>query len=176
MTEVLWGATGMAVVLLITFLVLVRRVAAPARVAEGDLGAWLDGFSITRYLPMERLLSEADYEFLAAQPGYDPSIARKLRAARRRVFRIYLRQMSADFSRLHQVARLLVLYAPEDRPELARSLVHQKWVFYYAMANVQWRLLLHAAGLSTVDVSGLIRALDNLNLQVKQPTFATSLG
>jgi hypothetical protein len=41
---------------------------------------------------------------------------------------------------------------------------------------VQWRLLLHAAGLSTVDVSGLIRALDNLNLQVKQPTFATSLG
>lgn len=176
MTEVLWGATFLAVALLITFLALVRRVAAPSRTAEGDLGTWLDGFSITRYRPMERLLSEADYEFLAAQPGYDPSIARELRAARRRVFRIYLRQMSTDFSRLHQVARLLVLYAPEDRPELARSLVRQKWLFYHAMANVQWRLFLHSAGLSTVDVSGLIRALDSLNLQVRQPAFEASLG
>jgi hypothetical protein len=76
MTEVLWGATFVAVALLITFLALVRRVAAPSRTAEGDLGTWLDSFSVARYRPMERLLSEADYEFLAAQPGYDPSIAR----------------------------------------------------------------------------------------------------
>ena len=47
--------------------------------------SWLNGFSLARYRVMERLLSEADYTFLAAQPGYHPSLAKKLRRERRKL-------------------------------------------------------------------------------------------
>src|SRR5688500_15536009 len=100
MTTLAWGAASLAVVLIIAFAALLRRVLAPPKPVEGDAGAWLDSFSISRYRPMERLLSEDDYEFLAAQPGYEPSIARNLRKQRRRVFRTYLQQVSRDFARL----------------------------------------------------------------------------
>ena len=47
---------------------------------------WLEDFSISRYRPMLRLLSEDDYEFLASQAGYKGKIASQLRAERRKVF------------------------------------------------------------------------------------------
>lgn len=174
MTTIVWSVSIGGILLLLGFSALLRRLTSAARASEEDMGVWLDSFSITRYRPMERLLSEADYEFLAAQPGYDPSIARQLRAERRKVFRVYLNQLSKDFSRLHQVARLLVLYSPEDRPDLARTLMRQKLVFHVAVLNVRWHLLLNAAGMSNVDVKGLLGAVDQLNLQVRQPVFHSS--
>ena len=32
---------------------------------------WINDLSVARYRPMERLLSEEDYRFLASQPGFD---------------------------------------------------------------------------------------------------------
>ena len=37
-----------------------------------------------KYQPMERLLREDDFRFLASQPGYTPQLGRRLRAERRR--------------------------------------------------------------------------------------------
>src|SRR5688572_20360045 len=117
MTLVVLSALSIGVLLLLAFAAMIRHILGVPPIAEEDHGTWLDTFSVTRYRPMERLLSKEDFEFLASQPGYDPGMSRKLRAERRRIFRSYLRQLRIDFIRLHQVARLLVLYSPEDRPD-----------------------------------------------------------
>jgi len=36
------------------------------------------------------------------------------------------------------------------------------------MLAVQWRLLLHACGLGTVDVRGLVRAMESMRLELRQ--------
>jgi hypothetical protein len=36
------------------------------------------------------------------------------------------------------------------------------------MLAVQWRLVLHAWGLGTVDVSGLVRAMEHMRMELRQ--------
>lgn len=45
------------------------------------------------YAVLSRLLSGEDIEFLRTLPGYKPAIECKLRKARRRIFRLYLKEM-----------------------------------------------------------------------------------
>jgi len=33
---------------------------------------WFESFSLDSFAPMERLLDQSDFEFLAQQPGYRP--------------------------------------------------------------------------------------------------------
>jgi hypothetical protein len=123
---------------------------------------WLADFSTTRYRALERLLGEADFEYLRRQPGYRPEMERRLRAERRRVFRRYLRSLTADFARLHNTAKLLLLHSAQDRPELAREILKQRATFVLALAMVHGRLTLHALGLTgiRVPVDELVGALE----------------
>src|SRR5580692_10972349 len=59
---------------------------------------WINDLSIARYRPMERLLTEEDYRFLASQPGIDKKALRRLRGERRKIFRGYLACLSHDFA------------------------------------------------------------------------------
>ena len=124
--------------------------------------SWLDSFDVSRYRPMQRLLSEDDYSFLAANGGSTQVIAR-LRAERRRVFRAYLRNMVRDFNRLHRAARMISLEAETDQTEFAMLLVRMRMTFTWTVAVVQLRLMLHALGIGTVDARRLIRALDQMS-------------
>jgi uncharacterized protein (DUF1810 family) len=146
-------------------LLLVRRLTAPATVSKCD-PEWVANFSITTYRPMLRLLDEEDFRFLAAQPGVSAATIRELRRERRRVFRAYLRNMVRDFHRLHLAARMSLLYATEDRSDLAHALFRQRITFTGAVLQVEFRLLLHAAGLAPVDVTRLLGALDSMRLNV----------
>ena len=47
-----------------------------------------------------RLVSEEDFDFLARLPGYRPGIGRRLRRARAKTFRLYLREIAAEFRQL----------------------------------------------------------------------------
>ena len=114
-----------------------------------------------------RLLSEDDYEFLASQAGYQGKIASQLRSERRKVFRAYLRNLVRDFRRLQQVAKMMALYSPHDRPELAAALLKQRVTFSFAVLAVRTRLVLHTFGLGAVDVHNLIGSLDHLRLKVE---------
>jgi len=155
--------------------VMLRRLVAPATVTACD-PAWLDEFNIQKYRPMLRLLSSDDYEFLSKQAGYDHKISRKLRTERRRIFRSYLQNLVRDFHRLHLAAKVVLVYSPEDRPELAAKLLKQRFLFSIAVCSVEFRLLLHSAGLATVDVRGLLGALDGFHSEISGliPTTATS--
>lgn len=128
---------------------------------------WLKNFSIATYRPMERLLSEDDVEFLKSQPGYLPGMEKTLRSGRRRIFRAYLRSLATDFNRLHLALRLALLESATDRPDLATVLVKQKVTFFLALAAVHLRLAMHALGLGTVDVRGLVSTVDRMRTELR---------
>lgn len=159
-------AGGLALAVVLVFLALFRRLVTRGGATEPDL-AWSSEFSVAKYRPMERLFLEEDYDFLAAQPGFHPRISRKLQAERRRVFRHYLRCLRRDFDRLSTTAKLLLLQAQEDQPELAHGLLKQRFTFSCAMYMVQCRLALQPLGLGTVDVRGLVDAVEGMRDQLR---------
>ena len=149
----------------VAILLLVRKLAGPATVSQCDPD-WISNFSVARYRPMLRLLDEADYAFLASQPGYSKKYINRLRGERRAIFRAYLRNLVRDFHRLHMAARMVLVYAPQDRPDLAMTLMRQRFLFMTAVVAIEFRLVLHAAGIGTVDVRNLLAALDSMRLNV----------
>ena len=137
---------------------------------ELDEGS-LDGFSIEAYRPMERLFDETDFEFLASQPGYDPSIARKLRAERRRIFRGYLRCLISDFNRLVHLAQLAMVHSSEDRPDLARAIFRLRLNFFWNVANAEVRLALAPLPLGSINAPRLIGCLTSLRENLEESKF-----
>lgn len=143
----------------LAFLLLFRHLLRPVSPPRLE---WLSEFSVARYRPMMRLLDREDYEFLAGEPGFHPRIARALRARRRKIFRDYLRSLRRDFNRLHCLAKLYLLHAAEDRPDLATDLLKLRWVSWYAIACARARLALEPLGVRPADVRGLLSVLDSL--------------
>ncbi len=130
--------------------------------------AWVRDFTVARYHPMERLLDEEDFRFLAGQAGYEPRIGRRLRRQRRRVLRAYLRALVRDFGRLHAAARRLLADSTVDRPDLGAVLVKQYATFHLRVFEVRFRLVMNAAGIGSVDVRGLLGSLECLNGECRQ--------
>src|SRR5258708_17833329 len=96
--------------------------------------------SLEKYRPMERLLQEDDFRFLAAQPGFSPQLGRRFRTERRRIFRGYLRNLRRDFSRLSSAFRILIVHSVEDRGDLSKSLMRMQVMFALGMLTVEGRL------------------------------------
>ena len=165
MSLVICSAAFLALLVALAFVVLFRRLATTAKSASIDSEWWRD-FSIDRYRPMERLLFQGDWEFLAAQPGFCPSIARRLKSQRRHLLRQYLRRLGGDFDKLHRAAKLLLLHSPEDRPDLAMALLKQRWIFLCNVAGLHCRLVLQPVGLAEVNLGCLLEALGSMRDQV----------
>jgi hypothetical protein len=152
---------------------LLRRLIAGPKTLPVSVD-WINDLSAIRYRPMERLLSAEDERFLASQPGCNRKMVRRLRSERRRLFRGYLACLSTDFSRVGAALRLIMTHAAQDRPDLAGILYKQQMLFAVGMLNVHWRLALHFFGLGTVDVSGLVRAMEFMRLELRQMIPAES--
>jgi hypothetical protein len=117
---------------------------------------------VTRYRPMLRLLSDEDMVFVSA----NPAVARRLRAERRQIFRGYLSCLTRDYAQLLNGVRLAMVRSGVDRPDLARALAKNRILFALALCRIEYRLLLHQAGVGKVDVSGLVDAIEALRAQV----------
>ncbi|HYP13883.1 MAG TPA: hypothetical protein VEQ63_08155 [Bryobacteraceae bacterium] len=150
---------GTLAILALVVLAAIRRVAGPAPVSEIE-PEWVQGFSITKYRPMLRLLDDADFRFVSNQCGGDSALLKKLRSERREIFRSYLRSLIRDFNKLHMAARMVLAYAPEDRSDLASVLLKQRVAFTIAVLGVEARLALHTLGIGSVDVRALIGSLE----------------
>ncbi len=158
----------LAAIALAAALTLLARLRTPAADPE-----WLERFSSTKYKPLARLLSDADYRFLESQPGYSPSISKRLRRERGGVIRDYLKMMARDFARLHAAAKEIAVFSAEDRSELVHSLLKQRLVFEYAIWSVRWRIRLHAIGVSG-DVRKLVDSLENMGSVARQLRLAAA--
>src|SRR5512143_443035 len=92
-------ATAVVVSCAVTLTLILRPLLRNDRRREVDV-EWLNGFSISRYQVMDRLLSRSDQDFLESQPGYSRAVGRRLRRERCIVFRRYLSCLRRDFGRL----------------------------------------------------------------------------
>jgi hypothetical protein len=137
--------------------------------AMSDDLLWLERFTVARYRLMERLLSEADYDFLASQRGFEPRIARDLRRKRRGVMRHYLRRLAADVSRLQRAARLKMACTPGETHEFWLFLLRQSLTFSARIAWLRAELAMNAlGGIATPDVRPLLDAIDGLAARTRQ--------
>ena len=163
----------MIVVLLaaMAFAWMVARLVRPKDEGAASL-EWLDEFSMDKYVPMERLLSGGDYDFLSRQRGYDPAIARRLRNERKRLFRDYLHQLRIDFHRLVSLADIMIVHSHEDRADLASEVWRQRMVFYRTLTAVEIRFLLAPLGASMSGLKDVITALESMRLCVNDLTPA----
>jgi len=159
------GAAALAAILAGGCFALIWKLLA-ATTVQGVDPDWLRNYSVSSYRPMERLLDERDVAFLQSHPGYEANMEKKLRADRRRVFRMYLRNLGRDFNRLHHALRLLALHSPQDNPELAKTLIRQKFVFFAGYLAARVKLELYAAGIGSVDVRGLVSTLDTMHTEL----------
>ena len=115
-----------------------------------------------RYQPMLRLLAQDDLAFIAP----DSKLQKAFRAKRRKLFRGYLRCLTRDYAVLLTGVRTVMVQSGADRPDLARALARNRVLFAVAMCKVEFRLALHTAGIGSVDISGLVDALETLRSQV----------
>lgn len=164
----LYIMTGLSVIAaagLFSFLI----VRLTLRARSGDYGADSCGeFSIEAYRPMERLLDESDYLFLQRQPGFRASIAQELRAERIKIFRMYLRDMVGDFNSLIKLAKIMLVYSPQDRPDLAFAISRLQYEFYWNVLVTEMVIALAPWIRVRTSASNLIALLDRVRLSVQE--------
>jgi hypothetical protein len=131
----------------------------------------------TRYRPMERLLRESEWEYLQNQPGFSPARLRTVKAERRKLFRGYLRSLSSDFAVVCQLLRIVMVQSSVARPDLAVALGKFRLQYSVALIKIEFRLMAHALGISSIqiDVSNLVRSLDELGTQLRLATTLSPL-
>jgi len=129
-----------------------------------------DGFSLDRYQPMERLMAEEDLAFLKSQPGYRAEMGVRWKRERRRIFRMYLAELKADFRKLHAHARELVAGSEADSSALVEVLMKQQVTFMMATTALEFRLALQWVGIGRVDISPLIELVEAMRLDLAQRT------
>ncbi len=150
------------------------------RVDAGQDQTVEDGFSPAQYQPMLRLLGREDLEFLRQQADCGAQIASEWNRDKQRIFRMYLRELSADFRRLHRHARLLVIESPERDPALMDLLIRQQVQFWRAMVVVELRLALSHVGLAgnvgltQLDARRLIDSMQAMHAEVTRRSSAAS--
>ena len=127
---------------------------------------WLESFSVTVYYPMQGLLSDEDFRFLARQPGFDFSLYRKLRRERLLIFRQYLSRLILDFNRLHMAARLLIARGQEDRSDLILRLFRLKVRFSLAVIQSQVSYLCCRAGIGRLAARSMIARLEEMSAEL----------
>jgi hypothetical protein len=120
-------------------------------------------FSSARYEPMARLMDHEDLRFLEAQPGFRPEIGRKFSRERRRIFRLYLRELSQDFHRLHAHARAIAANLPADHAPLVGVLIRQQVRFLFEMAAIELQLRL---GAKSIQARALVNAIAAMHAEI----------
>ena len=162
MNPVMYFAAAMCLGLVLLFCKLSSRVSSLPVTAE-----WIEDLSVEPYRPMLRLLDGEEIECLRSQPGYTPAMEVKLRAERCRVFRVHLRSLTADFSRVSTALKIVMSQSGLDRPDLASVLVHQQMLFSCGLIAVHFRLFLYRWGVCNVDVASLVKIFDEMRLKLQ---------
>jgi hypothetical protein len=149
-------------------LVFFFRALSPGSRAKATLEECLV-LSPEKYRPMERLLHEDEFRFLASQEGYSPEMGRRFRKQRRRVFRGYLRSLKHDFAGVSRALQTLIVHSAEDRGDLTAAVARQRFAFAAGLAAIELRLAFHAAGIGPIhiDARGMVDALETMQAQVR---------
>ena len=121
------------------------------------------GVVLKDYEPMRRLLGPEDHAFLATQPGFGRKLAARLRREHRRIFRMYLRDLAADFHSLHAAQ-------PAAEPSFKKLALAQEIAFWRAIAAIELKLLM--PGSDRVDGQALLYLVAALQSSRMRPVLA----
>jgi hypothetical protein len=124
-------------------------------------------FSPTRYKAMERLLSDADENFVRSRVRRDSAIQRNFRTVRVQIFRGYLHQLSNDFDRVAKALKMLMVSSRADRPDLAGLLLKQQFSFTVAYLRIEFNLVMYRLGWAAVDLQALMQPLNAVREQLQ---------
>jgi hypothetical protein len=116
-------------------------------------------FALARYAPMAHLAGDQDLEFLRKLPGYKPEMGRQFVRERRRLFRLYLKELAADFNVLHKAARQMIAHAPEEHADLVGILARHQMTFWRRLAVIEVQMALVPLGAHLPDVERLINGV-----------------
>lgn len=119
---------------------------------------WWEEFSPDRYRPMSRLLSTSEEAWLRESAALTPGLKRRWRNGRIRIFRQYLREMTADFAGLQAVGRAMVVSGSVG-PEFQELLFRHQVAFTRNLWIVRTQLFFYQFGLTQVDSSPLLASL-----------------
>jgi hypothetical protein len=159
-------ATAAGAALAAGLILIVRRtVTTPARLCAND--EQIDMSLVARYRPMLRLLEQDDLEFLSSQPGFLPAMARRLRRQRARIFRSYLRSLTADFQRTCDAVKIILVRSGCDRPDLATKLLRAQIEFALGLLSVYFKLILYRLGWAQVDVTFLVTLFNGMQMELR---------
>src|SRR5579885_137459 len=137
------------------------------RYRPGGTSGHAPAFCAARYEPMARLLDPREIAAIRGRGCNSPVTASSWYRARRRIFRLYLRDLAQDFGRLHAAARALVAESPEECSPLVGLLFRQQIAFWRGMAAIECRLAMNALGIGQVDAGRLIAALESIRLEME---------
>ncbi len=144
------------------------------------LEEWEGLFSLSRYKAMERLLDEADRQFLWSHSKFNQKEDKKFRSVRVKIFRGYMQQLSDDFNRICKALKTIMAHSPVDRPDLAGLLLKHQFTFTFALMSVEWKLTLYSWGWDGVNSKALMAPLAHVRAQleslaaVAEPTVGMS--
>ncbi len=136
-----------------------------AKKSERSAGFSSAGFSMERYQPLARLMANSDLTFVSQKTGC-PEIAARWSSARRRIIRLYLKDLAADFRCLHADARALVAESPEQNSELVNVLMRQQLVFWREMASVELWLTASWLGIGRGSAGRLVEAIAAMQAEI----------
>jgi hypothetical protein len=122
---------------------------------------------IERYQPMSRLLAGEDADFLQGHTNC-PRVAARWQKSRRRIGRLYLRELAADFHRLHAKARALVAASPEQYSGLVPILFKQQFVFWRTVAIIELRLALGGWNVPQASIRELVGSLQAMQREISR--------
>lgn len=112
---------------------------------------------------MRGLLDQDDFQFLSRQPGFDPSLYRKLRRDRLRIFREYLNRLVVDYNRLHTLASFVVSQSSEDQSRLFAQLLSLRFQFWLSTMQVEFSYLLCRLGARSVSIGGILQQMEEIS-------------
>jgi hypothetical protein len=122
---------------------------------------------LERYQPMARLLAGGDADFLRHNASC-PKVATRWDRSRRRVARLYLRELAADFHRLHAKARALVAESPEQYAALVPLLLRQQFVFRRTLVMIEVRLALGGLSVTQTSVEKLLGSIEAMQREISR--------
>lgn len=157
MNEALFAGTIFVVSALLLALVY-YRLHGSRKSFDVDVEWWKE-FDAARYSPIRRLLDEDDIRYLRSLRGYERSLEKDLRRRRAQIFRVYLREMVADFNRLQLLGKMMVLAG--GSPMLREQLFLQKVAFTHALFRVRLQLAASSLGFGSVDAGSLVEAFQS---------------
>jgi hypothetical protein len=117
--------------------------------------------------PFRRLLDRTDFDYLRGA-GLAAEILKTFKTQRRKIARLWLRDLAADFNSVDSAARLLLVTSQVDRPGLAAELFRQRATFCWYFLRAEAQITLAGRGCQSLQPLATLEILEMLCVEMRK--------